>query len=424
MKTLNCPKIINDFNKPIFQDITPLFDDGVPFLVDGDALMLTAILDKNYNPSFGGQFLHLVYICERILQVFTNNGGVCQIVFFDIWKEVYNNSYKLLVCRQVLYHHFMKNTQIHVHKIKHFYSSDFISIIEKVKSRFLLCNLAVYKDYFDIIKKVGEKPKFINKWPSIIMLFCGELLSCISNDLACVDIEGLTTDVSTVSSFIVEGNAEVAELSQTVHDNILNEFTINDDCPSLDDCVLAKNARETAICNAAINFLILHPKRVNDLRLILVLYATLDCFKLRNRGCPRVWIDSEETRKDVKDLIDIWVQLLYEVLTSATVSSIDEWKNVGDLWQGTLFSTILCAIKEDICDAQQLGAISGRYEYYVHLINEHSKVLLDPYPVKPIATDVSYKLLMPKCKSHGNIYLFYIILDLFRGATQLNYFKI
>lgn len=405
-KTLNFRTIIQDFNKPNFQDITPLFDDGVPFLVDGDALMLTAILDKNYNPCFGGQFLHLVYICERILQIFTNNGGICQIVFFDIWKEMYDNSNNLLLCREVLYLHFMKNTQIPVHKIKHFYSSDFINIIENVKSRFLLCNLGIYIDYPRAIRKVeGNASKLNNK---VLPVFCGELLSSISNDLACVDIEKLSIDVSTVSSFIVDSNAEVMQLSQMVQNQVIKAFRMNDDSPSPDNCFVAKTALETVVCNAAINFQILHPKQLNNLRLILVLYATMDCFKLQNRGCPRVYIDSENTRKDVKDLIDTWMQLLYKSLTPLSTKTVD-WKNVGDLWQGTLFSTIICAINKEINDAQQLGAISDRYEYYVNLINTESKMPLDPYPLKPIETDVSYKILMPKCKSHGKKFIHIIV---------------
>lgn len=391
-------------------------------MVDGDALMLTAILDKNYSPIAQGQFLHLVYICERILQIFTSNGGVCHIVFFDIWKKIYNNCYKLLLCRQVLYYHFTKNTNIPVHKIEHFYSSDFISIVERVKSRFLLCNLAIYKDYIEIAQKVGLKPpKFVDKWPPTLILYAGELFSCISNYIACVDIETLTIDVSTVASYIVEGQPETVQLSKRVQDYLLDSFTIDEDGASLSDGFVGKNARETLVCNAAVDFLTLHPKRANDLRLILATYATMDCFKLQNRGCPEVSIDSEEPRKDARALVDLWMQLLHKVLMSSIASEISDWRNIGDLWQGTLFFTVLCAVSEDVEDAEKLGAISGRYEYYVGLVNAESSVPLDPYPLKPFGKDISYEIFEPKCKSHGNYFFnFLIVVFVLRYDVEIN----
>lgn len=42
-------QIVRAYNNPRFQDITPMFDDAAPFLVDADALMLTAMSDDNYH---------------------------------------------------------------------------------------------------------------------------------------------------------------------------------------------------------------------------------------------------------------------------------------------------------------------------------------------------------------------------------------
>nr|CAD7396064.1 unnamed protein product [Timema cristinae] len=83
---ISLPKLLNLLSEamdklviPTYTDISNSVSNGTPFFVDGDMLLVHAMADENWSSRFGGQMLHLIYLCERRMQIFVNKGGTFQI---------------------------------------------------------------------------------------------------------------------------------------------------------------------------------------------------------------------------------------------------------------------------------------------------------------------------------------------------------
>ena len=95
-----------------FQHVDFLSDFGSnePFLIDGDALVVSALDDTWLDWKNGGQFLHLVYIVECFLQKLCDRG--CQFdIFFMLGNEnLLGHESPSLLARTILIHH-LKSTR-------------------------------------------------------------------------------------------------------------------------------------------------------------------------------------------------------------------------------------------------------------------------------------------------------------------------
>lgn len=92
------------------------------FFVDGDSLLLDLLAsrDANIDWSYGGQFLHLVFLVERYLGWFKQRGGNFRVVFFDCNRALWLKSgethdfktWSRLAARESVIRHLQTNTDV------------------------------------------------------------------------------------------------------------------------------------------------------------------------------------------------------------------------------------------------------------------------------------------------------------------------
>lgn len=377
------------FNNPRFQDITPLFNDSVPFLVSGEMLMLTAVRDENYNDVLGGQTLHFIYICERLLNIFKKNNGTFEIVFFDVWENIFKNS-QLLLYRQILKEHFKNNTNIRVHNFVSVYDPRFSILIDNVRPGFFLYNLGAMR-YTKFLRK-----KYAGvRMSDFVAMFCAEFVFCLKSDLPVVDIATIDLDVSVVKSYLLENDIHYKRLPNFERDVLQ---IVHKKCEKRGNCIFVfkcDEIRELLICNAVYDFLMEYPKRTDDVRLFILYVVVLETFKLRNRGCPIVDVIDEE----INNKILIWQKIIF--LRLKNVENVANWKNVCDLWQGTLLAVVYSSITIDTY-SKDLGELATFYERYIEKINKNQLKTLTPYPIKPYEKTIGI-FTMPYCKEDGKL---------------------
>ena len=59
------------------------FADSREFIVSGDAVVVDILGDMNYDSSCGGQYLHFIYLCERLMLNFVQKGVSCPDLMLD-----------------------------------------------------------------------------------------------------------------------------------------------------------------------------------------------------------------------------------------------------------------------------------------------------------------------------------------------------
>lgn len=382
---------INTFNKPRYQDITPMFNDSVPFLVSGEMLMVTALTDENYNHLLGGQSLHFIYICERILNVFKKNNGSFQIVFFDIWENILH--WQMLLFRQILIKHFENNTEIVVHHFTNVYDPGFSLLIDNVRPAFFLYNL----DYSQLMKFLG---KFSVE--SFLGLFCAEFTFCLKSDLPVVDLTFLNVDISMVKGHLLENDVHYTKLPNYREDVLRIQANRQGlkvkKIPIVYHC---NEIREFLVCNAVCAFLNKYPKQENDVKLFVLYVVVMENLNLENRGCP---ILQTTNSSKIKDNIRIWYMIILSLLKHINHSK-KNWKNICDLWQGTLLAVVYHSITEPI-NSESLGVLAEFYEKYFKKINSVVTKEINPYPIKPYGSQFcTFK--MPYCRKMGKNYAIY-----------------
>lgn len=366
-----------------------MFNDSVPFLISGEMLLITALMDKNYNRLLGGQSLHLIYICERLLNVFKKNSGTFEIVFFNAWKNVFRHP-ELLLYRQIIIAHFKNNTNIPVHTFSCVFDKSFSDLIDNVRPGFLLYNLADrYQSRFLKENKCAIADFYT--------LFCSEFIFCLKADLPVVDLRNINVEVSIVKSYLLESNISHEQLPDllidVIHKVIINNAGISGKIEIAYGC---NEIRELIICNAACVFLNDFPKRANDVRLFLLYAVVLENLNLQSRGCPIVEITDQTIMEDVL----IWQRIIFALLKDFDKGNV-EWKNICDIWQGTLLAVVYSSVTKEMF-SENLGELAIFYEQYVDKINGVTTNKLTHYPIVPYKTQFC-TFTMPYCREAGNI---------------------
>lgn len=382
LKTLT--RCLHLYNDPHFHDITPMFSDSVPFLVSGEMLLLTALMDPNYNNLLGGQSLHMIYICERLLNVFAKNNGTFEIVFFDVWKNVFDD-WHLLLYRQITIAHFKNNTTIPVHCFGSVYDAAFSELIDKVRPGFFAYNLAS-KCLYELLGQYGVSTL------DFLSLFCGEFIFCLKADLPIVDLGTINVQASTVYSYRIENDIDY-KLLPDLQAFVSEVSKLGDDIKTVTAVYKCKDIREYVICNAVTIFLNSFPERTNDARLFLLYATVLENLKLQNRGTPRVEVTDSEIEEDVF----VWQKIMFLLLNDASEADV-VWKNIGDIWQGTLLAVVYSSVTEEVNRAD-LGQFAGLYEQYIDKISSRR---LTAYPIQPLKNQFC-NFTMPYCRRAGNV---------------------
>ena len=102
--------IYHQYLKSQFVDFLKDFGRNEQILLDGDALLFFSLSDKLLDWRNGGQFLHAIFIFERILDRMWSLGAQIQVFFLSGNDEIFHildKSY--ILCRKVLLRHLQKN---------------------------------------------------------------------------------------------------------------------------------------------------------------------------------------------------------------------------------------------------------------------------------------------------------------------------
>ena len=100
--------------EPIFTniDVTKEISDACLFLIDGTSLILECFQNNNIDWSFGGQYLHLVYIFERYIEMFSTLSKYFYIIFFDNLNLMFRNDSRFSLSLSVIINHLKSNAYL------------------------------------------------------------------------------------------------------------------------------------------------------------------------------------------------------------------------------------------------------------------------------------------------------------------------
>lgn len=368
-------------NIPVFEDVTLMINSNIPFLIDADALLMYSFMQKNHDNDLGGQYLHVIYFCERFLNLLLEKGGNCIIVFFNIWNQVWNLNPYVKSIRLAMYSHFKRNTKFKLYECSSFNTREFKGFIDMEKPRCILLDIGLHLT----LNKFNIDPE------DVLKLNCTEIVFFRGNDLPCIDISEIVIDESTVSSYNLHSNVNLRKLSENlcsvliIQPHIANAKKIHCNYSNYD-------ARCAIAVIASSNFL--HKiQDDNQIKLIMLCYASQEILSLQNRCCPIVKFD-QATLNRLQTIVKLWLDCLSQSMIICIEEDIKlDWNTIADLWQGTLFSYMCYIMGNDaILYGDKLGYIQHPYERYMKLISQECKKEIEPYPIKPIFNDLRGKL--------------------------------
>lgn len=372
--------LINEFEQivnPLYQDISAMFADGVPFFIDADSLLLMVMADKQWRCQFRGSSLHLVYLIESYLNIFAERGGEFHLIFFETWKNIWHLEPTVLLYRQILMEHFRNNTKYHVHVLNNCLEKDFANLISTFRPQFILTN-------FDMDSHCQRYGEAVEQHARLMIV--QEILTCLYLDLPCVDTNGLRTEIFNVQAFYTVGSVKIMRLVQFMHSKFEKyfnkpiadiEFIDTSEFPKID----LIDSRSIIILLAAKRFSEkIENNRDSIIRIILLNYAIMDSLNLENRSCPILKYDN---KVHLDSYIKSWHSCLFEAMMS--IYKIQDvkinWNFVSDLWQGLLFGHLCRFLKNDIRDSTNLGiTVSKKYEVLISKLSALN-VQIEPYPI-------------------------------------------
>ncbi|GLV41143.1 Mtr4 helicase [Carabus blaptoides fortunei] len=380
-------KVINssDIIRPLYQNVTPSFADEVPFLVDGDSLLVTVMLDPNWSNQLGGSSLHLVYLFERHLNVFVQRGGNFHIVFFQCWRNVWNENWNILFHRLILINHLSHNTKYQVHLFDHCFNKEFTHLIATIRPGFILTNL-------DMIENCSHFKNINSKY--IIHMSNIFVLSFLQMDLPCIDTNYINVDISTLNAFYLENNPGVKSLCTVFGKVFRNYITELPQVKEINKLPIIPNAEQYNIRTwIALMAATIFYKETTDEEMLKKIFLTLtlmESLELKNRCCPKL----TESLIELNYVMFEWQKAMFLAHTLLTNEQCD-WTNVSDLWQGILFGHVCRLTSNGINNAEELGInISKRYEKYIANFNNNG-YNIKAYPIKKSVLNVEWTTYVP-----------------------------
>ena len=97
--------------EPIFIniDVTKEISDACLFLIDGTSLILECFQNHRIDWNCGGQYLHLVYMFEKYIQMFSTLSDYFYIVFFSDLNSLFTNDSRFSLSLSVVINHLRLN---------------------------------------------------------------------------------------------------------------------------------------------------------------------------------------------------------------------------------------------------------------------------------------------------------------------------
>ena len=373
---------------PSFQDITNMFSSGAIFFVDGDSLLLNLMGDVNYDTNNGGQLLHLIYLCERHLQLFSRKGGNFEIIFFNIWSQAWSGKHTLLLARSVLMSHLRFNMSCKVHEFDSVWDMNFRQVLEKCNCSFILTDFQMLDTYCKLHPNEDHVLQELIFHASI----CYSLVALY---LGWVDMNNVELTVSTLNAFYCQPgvkleDAKLRKLLHIITTAIQNECKLslisnNTKKYKLLPTEGEKDVRHAITVAAAAQLLKesnASQKCENWIRTFLVYSAILEVLPLRFRGCAASVTPTTALTKFVQQLCNHMNRILQTILHGSHNVNYN-FDNVSDLWHGNLFVFVLTYVTEhEMCEEFLLG--KQTFSTYERLLQEVVKLAGKPLAQFPI----------------------------------------
>lgn len=375
----------SDILRPLYQNVAPSFADEVPFLVDGDSLLVTIMLDPNWSSQLGGSSLHLVYLFERYLNVFVERGGHFHIVFFQCWRYVWNKHLNISLHRLILINHLSNNTKYQVHLLDHCFDERFTQLVATIRPGFILTNLDMIENCLHF-RNVNTK--------CAVHMSNIFLLTFLQMDLPCIDTNYIDVDICTLNAFYLDNNPSVKSLYNIfgkLFRRYITEMPPVEEITALPVILNTEqhNIRSRIWLMAATIFY----NTTKDEEMLKKLFLTItlmDSLELKNRCCPKL----TESLTDFRDAVLEWRKAMLLALTQLTNEQCD-WNNVSDLWQGILFGHVCRLTSNGINNAEELGInVSRLYEKYVADFNSNG-YNIEAYPIKKSELTIEWNTYVP-----------------------------
>ncbi|OCT96953.1 probable ATP-dependent RNA helicase DDX60 [Xenopus laevis] len=127
--------MLQKFSRAAFASLLNDYVESEFFLIDGDSLLLTCVLDQSLK---AGQHLHFFYLVESYLLKLTNRGANYAVVFFEDMKFFYHGRADLLSLRIQLKLHLEHNTDTITYTFSNFLSAQWNSFLTDHHPYFLM----------------------------------------------------------------------------------------------------------------------------------------------------------------------------------------------------------------------------------------------------------------------------------------------
>jgi hypothetical protein len=344
-------RVTDKLLKASFQDITNMFSNGTVFFVDGDSMLLNLMGDENYDANNGGQLLHLIYLCERHLQIFSRKGGKFEVVFFNIWNKAWSGKHPLLLARSALMSHLRFNMSCKVHEFESMWDANFKRILERCNCVFLLIDFEMMDTYATLFPNEDHIMEELIFQVSICYCLMGLHLSC-------VDINDVQLTVSTLNAFLCLPGAKLehVELRKLLH-NIIFKIEERYKASLISSETVAsplvraegeRDVRRVVTVSAAAQFLkdSCAPQPQEDwIRAFLLYSSLLEVLPLKLRGCTSVGTHSTAITQFLKQLHKHMNRVLQAILHDRQTVNYS-FDTVSDLWHGNLFVFVLNYVTE------------------------------------------------------------------------------
>lgn len=377
---------MNKENVPLYEDITLMINSNIPFLIDGDALITYAFLQDNHEVKLGGQFLHIIYFCERFLHTLLDKGGNFIIVFFDTWENYWHDVAYLKCLRLAVYEHLKKHTNYRLFKFESFLSGDFKRFLDIEKPRCVFVDIGFHLSLKEFNTRVSSSRCIISSVNNALLITCAEILFFRANDLPCIDICNINIEESIISSYNLHANPKYKEIARVICtklNNVLPSAPLLKIKKPLKCDYSGYDARQAFVVIAASKYL-LDKNNANALKLIILSYAALEALQLEHRCCP-IFQFKDSSLNTVQGIVMKWLDCLSCSFEQCVEKKIElSWDNIADIWQGTMFGYISYVVQNTIHTGAELGHFQKPYEVYVKLIELETNEKFEPYPIVPI----------------------------------------
>jgi hypothetical protein len=343
--------VTDEILKPSFQDITNMFSNGAVFFIDGDSLLLNLMGNANYDTNNDGQLLHLIYLCERHLQLFSRKGGNFEVIFFNVWSQAWSGKHTLLLARSALMSHLRFNMSCRVHEFDSVWDVNFRQILEESNCAFMLTDFQMLDTYCKLFPREDHVLQALIFHVSIYYSLVGLYLGC-------VDMNDIELTVSTLNAFYCQPGVKLqyVKLRRLLHSVVTR---IEDECRLLVNSTNAEESqlppmeeetdvRHIVTVSAAARLLrdSSAPEPCEDwIRAFLIYSAVLEVLPLPYRGCTSYVVQTTAFTQFVEQLHK-HMNCMLQTILHGNHNVQYNFSTISDLWHGNLFVSVLKYVTE------------------------------------------------------------------------------